>query len=596
MISRRTLLATGTATMGLAGLSLPAHAQEASAPLNALFERYFDQTLVRNPERATGLGDKRGQDRWNDDSDAYAAQNLAFQVKTNQEVAALAATMKLNQTDALSVRLFDKLTQNAKANAPYRGHAYVFDQHNGAQSGIPTFLANNHSVANLEDAQAYIARLEAMPEKVGGLLARSADSAAKGITPPRHLYDFVLSNCQNLLAGAPFTETGKDSVFWSDIKGKIDKTTLDTATKDRLKAQARAALMDKVKPAYEAIIAEMTKQQAKARTTDGVWALPDGEAYYAERLATQTTTRLTANEIHQLGLDAVARIHGEMETIMRKVGFTGTRDTFFDFMETDPRFFVADTPAGKASYVAQATALIDTMRDRLPTAFNLIPKAPLEVRAVEPFREASAGLAFYSRPSADGKRPGYYYVNTFNVKAIPTYQMEALAYHEGLPGHHMQIAIAQELQGIPRFRKFSGFTAYSEGWGLYTERLGKDMGFYQDPYSDFGRQVLELRRAIRLVVDTGLHAKRWPKEQAIAYILANQPGDLESATRDINRYIVMPGQATAYMIGQMEILRLRADAQRRLGSRYDIKKFHDIVLGSGFVPLDILKELVEAWV
>ncbi|OYU75751.1 MAG: hypothetical protein CFE32_13080 [Alphaproteobacteria bacterium PA3] len=241
---------------------------------------------------------------------------------------------------------------------------------------------------------------------------------------------------------------------------------------------------------------------------------------------------------------------------------------------------MADTPEGKATYVAKATALIDTMRDRLPTAFNLIPKAPLEVRAVEPFRQASAGLAFYSRPSADGKRPGYYYVNTFNVKAIPTYQMEALAYHEGLPG----------------LRKFSGFTAYSEGWGLYTERLGKDMGFYQDPYSDFGRQVLELRRAIRLVVDTGLHAKRWPKEQAISYILANQPGDLESATRDINRYIVMPGQATAYMIGQMEILRLRADAQRRLGSRYDIKKFHDIVLGSGFVPLDILKELVEAWV
>ena len=596
MISRRTLLATGTASIGLAGLSIPAQAQEASAPLDALFESYFDQTLVRNPERATSLGDKRGQDRWNDESDAYAAQNLALQVKTNQEVKALAATLKLNPTDALSVRLFDKLTQNAQANAPYRGHAYVFDQHNGAQSGIPTFLANNHTVANLEDAQAYIARLESMPEKVGGLLARSAASAARGITPPRHLYALVLSNCTNLLAGAPFTETGKDSVFWSDIRGKIDKTSLDAATKERLKAQARAALLNKVKPAYEAIIAEMTKQQATARTTDGVWALPDGEAYYAERLATQTTTRLTANEIHQLGLEAVARIHGEMAGIMRKVGFTGTRDAFFDVMETDPRFFVADTPEGKASYVAKATAIIDTMRDRLPTAFNLMPKAPLEVRAVEPFREASAGLAFYSRPSADGKRPGYYYVNTFNVKAIPTYQMEALAYHEGLPGHHMQIAIAQELQGLPRFRKFSSFTAYSEGWGLYSERLGKDMGFYQDPYSDFGRQVLELRRAIRLVVDTGLHAKRWPKEQAIAYILANQPGDLESATRDINRYIVMPGQATAYMIGQMEILRLRADAQRRLGSRYDIKKFHDIVLGSGFVPLDILKELVEAWV
>lgn len=596
MLNRRQMLATSTATLGLAGLSDSAWAADVSAQLNARFEAYFETQVLRNPEFATTLGDKRGQDRWTDETEAFEADGLALQVRANEEIARLVRGSRLGETDRLSVRLFDKLTRQAQAHVPFRNHGYLFDQMNGAQSAIPTFLANNHSVNSLEDAEAYISRLETLPEKVAELLERSYAAAGRGITPPRHIYDFVISDCRNLLAGAPFADGGQASVLWNDIQTKIDRTTLDGPTKARLKDQAKKALLAKVKPAYEAIITEMSRQQASARTTDGVWALPDGEAYYAERLASQTTTNLSAHEIHQLGLDAVARIHGEMEAIMKKTGFTGTREAFFDMMETDPRFFVADTPEGKASYVAQATAVIDAMRQRLPTAFNLMPKAALQVRAVEPFREASAGLAFYSRPSADGKRPGYYYVNTFNVKAIPTYQMEALAYHEGLPGHHMQIAIAQELTGLPRFRKFARFTAYSEGWGLYAEHLGKDMGFYQDPYSDFGRQVLELRRAIRLVVDTGLHAKRWPKEQAIGYILANQPGDLESATRDINRYIVMPGQATAYLIGQMEILRLRAAAQRRLGARFDIKTFHDIVLGSGFVPLDVLKELVEAWV
>jgi uncharacterized protein (DUF885 family) len=230
----------------------------------------------------------------------------------------------------------------------------------------------------------------------------------------------------------------------------------------------------------------------------------------------------------------------------------------------------------------------------LPEAFNLMPRAPMIVKAVEPFREASAGLAFYQRPTPDGSRPGIYYINTSNIKAIPTYQMEALAYHEGIPGHHLQIAIAQELTGIPKFRKFGGFTAYSEGWGLYTERLGKDMGFYADPYSDFGRLTLELRRAIRLVVDTGLHHKRWTRRQAMDYILANQPGDEASARRDIDRYIVMPGQATAYLIGQREILRLRDTAKTQLGSGFTLAKFHDVVLGNGAVPLDVLGELVGA--
>jgi uncharacterized protein (DUF885 family) len=279
------------------------------------------------------------------------------------------------------------------------------------------------------------------------------------------------------------------------------------------------------------------------------------------------------------------------------VNFRGDLKAFFDFMESDPRFYEPQTDAGKASYIAKATAAIEAMKKRLPDFFATLPKADLVVRAVEPFREQSAGLAFYERPALDGSRPGVYYANTVNMKGLPLYQLEALAFHEGVPGHHMQIAIAQELPGIPRFRTVGGgFTAYSEGWALYTELLAKEMGFYTDPYSDFGRLTLELRRAIRLVVDTGLHAKRWPRQKAIDYVLANQPSDEDQARRDIDRYIVMPGQATAYLIGQIEILKLRQRAKDALGARFDIRGFHDALLRNGAVPLDILGELVDDWI
>jgi uncharacterized protein (DUF885 family) len=603
MLSRRLLITTAAAA-GLGacagvpggtpgGASTAAPASTTGNPLLAeFFERQFEDGIVRSPELATSLGDKRGYDRWDDDSLEAEAGELARRVAANSALQRLAGPLTLGAQDRLSVRLFGKQTDRAVASGRFISHTYLFNQMFGTHTGIPTFLANQHAVASLSDAQAYIARLEGAGAKLDTHRQRSEASAAAGLTPPKHIYDYVLSDCRNLLAGAPFTEGGTDAPMWASAQAKINSLSVDDATKTRLKAEARSALLSSVKPAYERLIASLETQKAAARTTDGVWALRDGEAYYAERLVNQTTTSLSANEIHQIGLDAVARIHGEMGAIMRRVGFTGTRDAFFDDLETNPRFFVSDDAAGRARYIREATALIDTMRTRLPEVFNVMPKAPMEVRAVEAFRERSAGLAFYQRPSPDGTRPGIYYINTYNVKAIPTYQMEALAYHEGIPGHHMQIAIAQELEGIPRFRKFGGFTAYSEGWALYTELLPKEMGFYSDPYSDFGRLVLELRRAIRLVVDTGLHAKRWPRQQAIDYILANQPGDLPSAERDIDRYIVMPGQATAYLIGQMEILRLREAARARQGARFDIRRFHDVVLTNGAVPLDVLAGLV----
>jgi uncharacterized protein (DUF885 family) len=552
---------------------------------------------VRSPQLATSLGERTGEDRWDDPSLAAQTAEVAQQEAASRQLQARYGTAPLGNQDRLSLRLFEAQSARARAALPFAGHTYAFNQMFGVQSSIPTFLANQHRVSDLAGAQAYVARLTGVRAYLGTIVSQSDASFAAGLMPPKFVYDYVLSDCRNLLAGAPFADgAASDTPIWADFKGKVARLDVDAAARDRLLADARSALMSSVKPAYEALVAAMERQQAGARTTDGVWALPQGEAWYGERLANQTTTRLTAIEIHQLGLDAVARIHGEMRAIMAQVGFTGTLEAFFDFMETDPRFFVEDSPEGRARYIREATAYIDAMRPRLPEVFNVMPRAGMEVRAVEPFRERSAGLAFYQRPSADGSRPGVYYINTFNVKAIPTYQMEALAYHEGIPGHHMQIAIMQELPGLPRFRRFGGgFTAYSEGWALYTELLPKEMGLYTDPYSDFGRLVLELRRAIRLVVDTGLHALRWDRQRAIDYILANQPGDEPSARRDIDRYIVMPGQATAYLIGQMEILRLRETARTRLGSRFDIRGFHDVVLTNGAVPLDILAELVGAW-
>jgi uncharacterized protein (DUF885 family) len=305
---------------------------------------------------------------------------------------------------------------------------------------------------------------------------------------------------------------------------------------------------------------------------------------------------MTAEEIHAVGLAEVARIEGEMRAIMQQVGFKGSLPEFFEAVRKDPRFYYPDSPEGKAAYLAEATRVIDDMRTRLPQLFRTLPKAPMVVKAVEPFRERSAGKAFYQSPSADGKRPGVYYANLYRMADMPKYELPALAYHEGIPGHHMQLAIAGELDALPRFRRFGGFTAYSEGWGLYTERLPKELGLYADPYEDFGRLTMEMTRAVRLVVDTGLHAKRWTREQVIQYHLEKLPMTRDAATKATERYIVMPGQATAYTVGMLKIVALREKAKAALGPRFDIRDFHDVVLRSGALPLELLEQQVDAWV
>lgn len=594
MLSRRQALLTASAAALTACATAPAADGDQTAAFNAFLDAEFEKALDRSPELATSTGDRRKYGEWDD-------QTAAFERESAQLFSASAAEMRrrfrperLSDDAKLSYRLYEKSAQDGQEDLRWTDYQYRFNQMFGAQSSGVAFLIGQHQVASVSDAEAYVSRLRNLGARVDQTIARSNESAARGLMPPRFVYDYVLQDSRNIITGGPFG-TGADSPLWADAKTKIGALQASDAEKQALLSAASAALTENVKPAYDRLIAALTAQQARAGTDDGVWRLPNGAEYYAYCLNRATTTNMNGDQIHDLGLSEVARIHAEMEAIKRQVNFRGDLRAFFNYMQTEQRFYVADTPEGKAGYVRMATAAIDAMRPRLPDMFNRLPRAPLEVRQVEAFRERSAGLAFYNRAAADGSRPAIYYVNTYIVGAIPTYQIEALAYHEGIPGHHMQLAIAQELEDVPRFRRFGGYTAYSEGWGLYAERLGKEMGFYTDPYSDFGRLTLELHRAVRLVVDSGLHHKRWTRQQAIDYTLANKPDTEPQARRDIDRYIVMPGQATAYKVGQLEILRLREQARAQLGARFDIKSFHDMVLGSGAVPLDVLGERVAAW-
>ncbi|MHA7900393.1 MAG: DUF885 domain-containing protein [Henriciella sp.] len=570
--------------------------------LNAWFEDKFNESISRSPMSATFLGSRENYDKWDDVSPAARDAELEIQRANIAEMQDLFDPAALTDQGQLSFRLAEYELERDEIANNWRGYAYTFSQMRGAHAGIASFLIGQHKVTSKQDALDYISRLEGIETYLGQHLANAQASAEKGIRPPLFVYDFVIEGAGNVVTGYPFEGADPDSPspLYADFTGKVDALvsngTLTSDEADELKFQARGALLDHVYPTYFNLIQWVYDDKANATSDDGAWKHENGDAYYNDRLKLMTTTDMSSDEIHQLGLAEVARIHDEMRAIMTEVGFEGSLQDFFDFTRSDPQFFKPNTDEGRAEYLAEATAMIDTMREALPSVFNTFPKADMVVKAVEPFREKAAGKAFYQRPAPDGSRPGVYYANLYRMQDMPLYQMEALAYHEGIPGHHMQLAISQELTGIPKFRKYGGFTAYTEGWGLYSEFLPKEMGFYEDPYSDFGRLAMELWRAARLVVDTGLHEKRWTREEAIDYLLENTPNPEGDCRKAIERYIVMPGQATAYKIGMIKILDLREDARARLGDKFDIRDFHDVVLKDGPVPLQILEENVEAWI
>lgn len=561
---------------------------------NALFEQIFNERVQRNPVLQTSLGIKDDYDKWQDLSDAAFEAELAL---TRQHLALLEAidVAALDKQTRLSYQLMHKQLQEMLDDARWRLYSYPVNQMFGVHSQVPALLINQHKIDSVDDAKAYIARLNAVPELFRQLQQLLTQSAEAGIIVPKFVFPHLYSASENLLQGAPFSEQG-DSTLLADFSAKVSALPLSEHEQKLLLDEARVALITSVGPAYRSLISFLQQLEQQAGTDDGVWRFPEGAAFYQNRLARMTTTDYSAEQIHQLGLQQVERIHSEMRQIMQQVGFAGDLTEFFVFMREAPQFYYPDTEEGRAAYLAEATAVIDNMRTRLDELFLVKPKAEMIVKAVEPFREQTAGKAFYQRPSMDGSRPGVYYANLYRMSDMPKYQLEALAYHEGIPGHHMQLAIAQELEGIPKFRRFGGATAYIEGWGLYSELLPKEIGLYQDPYSDFGRLAMELWRAARLVVDTGIHAKKWSREQAIQYLVDNTPNPEGDAVKAIERYIVMPGQATAYMVGMIKMLELRELAKTELGERFDIREFHNVVLQNGAVPLDVLEQLVRDYI
>ncbi|MFY8351957.1 DUF885 domain-containing protein [Pseudoalteromonas sp. SSM20] len=601
---KRSLIAAAISSVFLVGCQSPATTQDTTAEVvkqqseseraNAFFEEVFMRGVMRSPVYQTYMGIKKDYDKWDDGSEARALENLAL---AKQDLITLRAfdRSKLDATTQVSYDLMEQGLEQTISDFKWRHHTYPVNQMYGTHSMIPAFLINQHQITDVSDAKAYISRLNGVPTVFTQLEKDLETRAEKGIIAPKFVFPHVIDSSKNILKGAPFT-TGEDSTLLADFKRKVAKLEIAQDEKDALVTDATKALKASVGPAYESLISYLIGLESRADNRDGAWKFPEGEAYYNNALARTTTTELTAKEIHAIGLSEVARIHDEMREIKDKVGFKGDLKAFMEFMKTDKQFYLPNTEEGKAKYLADATAMIDNMKSRLDELFIVKPKADMIVKRVEAFREKAAGKAFYQQPAPDGSRPGIYYANLYDMEAMPTYQMEALAYHEGIPGHHMQIAIAQELEGIPKFRKFGGYTAYVEGWGLYSELVPKEMGLYEDPYSDFGRLAMELWRACRLVVDTGIHAMKWTRQQGIDYYVNNTPNATSDGVKMVERHIVMPSQATAYKIGMIKIVELRENAKKQLGEKFDIREFHDVVLKSGPVPLNTLEGFVNEWV
>lgn len=561
---------------------------------NAFFEDTFNRDVINSPVYQTYMGIKKDYDKWDDGSEERV---LKDHQQAKDDLVALNAINRAQLDDATKVSydLKKQELEDSIADFKWRFHNYPVNQMFGVHSMIPAFLINQHQISDVSDAKAYISRLNGVTKVIDQLITDLDTRADKGIIAPKFVFPHVIDSSKNIIHGAPF-EQGEDSTLLADFKRKVTDLDIAQADKDALLSDAEKALKAAVKPSYSKLINYLAQLEKRADNRDGAWKLPDGEAFYNNALKRTTTTDLTAKEIHTIGLTEVSRIHDEMREIKEKVGFKGDLKAFMQFMKTDKQFYYPNTPEGKQRYLDEATALIDNMKTRLDELFIVKPKAGLTVKAVEAFREKAAGKAFYQQPAPDGSRPGIYYANLYDMEAMPTYQMEALAYHEGIPGHHMQIAIAQELEGVPKFRKFGGYTAYIEGWGLYSEFVPKEMGLYEDPYSDFGRLSMELWRACRLVVDTGIHEMKWTRQQGIDYYVDNTPNATSDGVKMVERHIVMPSQATAYKIGMLKILELREAAKVKLGDKFDIREFHDVVLKNGAVPLNVLEKFVDNWV
>lgn len=578
-------------------------ANPAPQNLTQWLDAQYEEQLLQSPLGLTYLGRSERKDELDEFTFESFKRKLAWQAASVAEMEALFDRAALSEAEKLSYDLWKYSFEKTAASEQYFFNGLIFDQMNGIHSYVPTFLINFHTVESAEDFEALIARVNLVESRMADAIEVARKSSANGVIAPYFAMDGVIEQSEKIISGQPFDqEADFDNALWADMKrdlaGLVEASVIDNAAATSLEARAQDALLNSFGPAYRNIITwAKEERQSSPEVATGIGSQLGGDAYYEHLLASQTTTDLTADEIHNIGLKEVSRLRLEMLSIMEEVEFKGDLQAFFEEVRTAEWNYYPDTDEGRQAYIDDATLAIDELKALLPTYFGLLPKADLVVKRVEAFRERDGAAQHYFPGTPDGSRPGTYYAHLSDMTAMPKNQLEVIAYHEGLPGHHMQISIAQELEGVPQFQTQLGFTAYVEGWALYSEQLASEMpGTYKDAYQQFGRLSSEIWRAIRLVVDTGLHAKGWTEQQAIDYFMANSPEPYESIRSEVRRYIVYPGQATTYKIGMIKILELRARAIEELGDQFDIRGFHDTVLGAGALPLDFLEKRVVQWI
>jgi uncharacterized protein (DUF885 family) len=551
--------------------------------LHALFDAEWERGLRENPLQASYIGDHRYDDRWPDLSAAALARSNAADRAVLETLAAIPAA-QLDEADRLNRDLFGRIYRDSVEAYGWGLQYLPLTQRRGVQSAHQ--VAELLPFATAQDYENWIARLDGVGPYVDQTIALMREGMRRGLTQPRVIMERVPAQIARQVVSDPAA-----SPFYAPFKRM--PAALPEAEQQRLRSAGLASIEREVVPAYRRLQAFFEQEYLPAcRTSVGIWDTPGGEQWYRERARWFTTTELTPEEIHQIGLREVARIRGEMQKIIERVGFKGSFDEFLVFLRTDPRFRYTDPQRLLEAYRAMSKR-VDPL---LPQYFGRLPRMPYGVRPIPAESAPDTTTAYYQPPSLDGRRAGYYYVNLYKPEERPTYEIPVLTIHEAVPGHHLQIALAQELGGQPQFRRDFEATAFVEGWALYSESLGEEMGFYDDPYDKFGQLTYEMWRAVRLVVDTGIHHKRWSREQAIEYFRANAPKTELDIVNEIDRYISWPGQALAYKIGELQIKELRAGAAAALGPRFDLREFHDVVLGSGAVPLDVLRQNVERWV
>jgi uncharacterized protein (DUF885 family) len=556
---------------------------ERSKQLAKLFSDIWEDRLRHSPEYASSLGDKRYNDQLTD----YSVQAVNAALSRGREFIerlSMIDTTGLSDQEKLSAELMLRSLIEDQEAARFKEWEMPVDQFNGFQVALPQMI-ENLPFDTVKDYDDYIERMKKVPTAFSQVMTNMQLGMDEHRMPPKYILEKVLAQTQGFA-----TQTPAESTFATPLK-KFPKT-ISPAEQSRISADLLAAIGNQVLPSYQRFAKFLVAQYIpQGRTEPGVWALPDGDAYYAFRIQQSTTLNKTAAEIHQIGLDEVKSDEAQMLAIVHKLGAADIK-TFSAALKANPKLH----PQSGDQLLGAYSGYIAQMKTRLPDLFGRLPKGPLEVVAMPAFYGKNGPPAMYEQGTPDGKRPGRVEVNLYNVADRSLPNAEVVAYHEGVPGHHLQITIAQELTGLPEFRKHSEYTAYTEGWGLYSERLGKEIGFYQDPYNDYGRLEADMWRSIRLVVDTGVHSQHWTRQQMVDYFHEHSAIDETSIQSEVDRYIAWPGQALGYKMGQLKILELRQRAQTALGAKFDIRAFHDTVIDSGALPMDVLEQHVEAWI